>query len=231
MIGDALRVELERYAATLEQQNPLYLAAKRGAFTPEVASRYLVNVRHLIRHTSPHLRRARARALARGARALADHYDHKLAEERGHDLWADHDLEKLRTCFGTSGRAGIVPALTALLEFLERTIDRDPALYLAYVLFAEYVIAARGGEWLAVVRDVCGIPIGAMSVIARHAELDREHTHEGFETIDALVTEPAMLAPMREVLLASRDLFEGFCREIVSDACSTEAPWMVAETG
>ena len=231
MIGDALRVELERYAATLEQENPLYIAARRGTFTPEVAARYLVNVRHLVRHTSPHLKRARARALARRVPALADHFDHKLAEERGHDLWAEHDLQKLRARFGTPDDAGIVPTLTALLEFLERTIDRDPALYLAYVLFAEYVIAARGAEWLAVVQDVCGIPIGSMSVIAKHAELDREHTHEGFETIDALITEPAMLAPMRDVLLTSRDLFEGFCSEIVSHADSMDLPWMEAATG
>ncbi len=230
MIGDALRVELERYAATLEQQNPLYLAARRGAFTPGVASRYLVNVRHLIRHTSPHLQRARARALAKGDRALADHFSHKLSEEYGHDLWAECDLQELGSRFGTSDSAGVVPALDELLRFLEQTIDRDPALYLAYILFTEYVIAARGSEWLAVVQDVCGVPTESMSVIANHAELDREHTHEGFETIDALVTNPTMLAPMRAVLLASRDLFHRFCEEIVSSAPGAEEPWAMSAT-
>lgn len=223
MIGDALRVELEMYAATLEQENPLYVAAKRGAFTPEVASRYLVNVRHLIRHTSPHLERARARAFALGDRALAEHFGHKLAEEHDHDRWADEDLQRLGARFGTSGCADVVPALADLLRFLEATIDRDPFLYLAYMLFAEYVVAARGGEWLQVVQEVCGIPVGAMSVIAKHAELDRAHTDEGFETIDALVREPSMLGPMRATLLASREFFHRFCEELVSDTRTRDA--------
>lgn len=225
MIGDALRVELERYVATLERENPLYVAARVGSFTPLVACRYLVNVRHLVRHTPLHLERARARALARGDRALAEHFEHKLTEEHGHDQWADSDLERLGSEFGVQHTTAIVPTLEKLLGYLEQLIDGDPTLYLAYMLFAEYVVAARGSEWLGVVQKVCGIPVESMSVVARHAELDREHSHEGFEAIDALVAKPSMLGPMRDVLLTSRGFFERYCREIVSGTRSADARW------
>lgn len=230
MIGDALRVELERYVATLELQNALCLAAGRGAFTPEVASRYLVNVRHLIQHTPLHLERATARALARGDRELADHLSHKLAEERGHEAWAERDLERLAREFGIQHPPGIVPALAELLGYLEEIIERDPALYLAYMLFIEYVTAAGAGKWLSVVQARCGIPEDSMTVIAKHVELDGAHSSEGFEAIDALVTRPAMLGPMRAVLLASRQFFDRFCREIVSGTRTGAALWTEAAT-
>lgn len=229
MIGDALRVELERYMAAFKRENPLYTAALSGAFTPEVASRYLVNVRHLLQHTVPYLQRATTRALARRDLRLAEHFQHKLAEERGHDLWADNDLERLSAQFGVTHPPEIVPALVGLLAYLEETIDRDPALYLAYILFVEYV-TSDAGEWLELLEERCGIPRDAMSAIGKHVELDGPHTAEGFEAIDALVTAPGMLGPMRRALLRSRDYFQQFCTEVVFGP-SAGCEWAVSATG
>jgi len=224
VIADVLRADVERYAAGMPRHNPLYVGAAEGRLTPEMVAYYLFNVRHLVRHTPAHLERARARALAVGDHALAAHFAAKHAEEQGHDRWADRDLERLSDGFGAAPRDEHSRGLLGLLRHVERTIDRDPALYLAYILFAEYLIVLMGPEWLALIEERCGIPRSTFTVIANHVELDREHTEEGLEAIDALVPDPAKLGPMRAVLRETFDHFDRFSADVLALGERPEAP-------
>lgn len=217
MIADVLRTDVERYAAGMPRSNALYMGAAEGRLTPEMIGYYLFNVRHLVRHTPAHLERARARALALGDHALAAHYAIKHAEEQGHDRWADRDLERLSDGFGAAPRGEHSPGLLGLITLIETTIDRDPVLYLAYILFAEYLIVLLGPEWLELIEQRCGIPRSMFSVIDNHVELDRDHTDEGLEAIDALVTDPAKLGPMRAVLRDTFACFDRFSADVVGD--------------
>lgn len=231
MIADALKSDIERYAASMPRRNALYVGAAEGRLTPEKAAYYLFNVRHLVRHTPVHLRRARERALELGERPLAEHWAGKLVEERGHDRWADDDLGRLKGGFGVGPIDRCSPALLGLIRRNEAIIERDPALYLAYVLFAEYLIVLLGPTWLALIEERCGIPAAAFSVVGKHAELDREHTAEGLEAIDALVGDPATLGPMREVLRETFGLFDRFAADVLAFGedreeapCSSSSP-------
>jgi hypothetical protein len=224
VIADALRTDIERFARRIEDENALFVGAAEGRITPSILASHLVNVRHLIRHTPVHLERARDRAVEAGEGALAEHFAEKLAEEQGHDRWADADLTRLRSRFGgEEPTGGPTPSLLGLLHHIEETIDRDPALYLAYILFAEYHVVLMGPRWLRLLEERCGIPASMLSVIGNHAELDQEHTAEGFEAIDALVPDPRMLAPMRETLRRSMELFQKFCAEAVEAGARGEA--------
>ena len=231
MIADALHAEVERYAARMTTDNAVFVAAARGVFTPELAAQYIFNVRHLIRHSPDHLTRARNRASQLGDQHLAHHYACKLAEEQGHDRWADEDLDRMRARFLIADGLKVVPALLGLLRFIETTIDRDPKLYLAYILFAEQLVALRGSEWLALIESRCGIPSDMMSVIGKHAELDQGHAAEGLEAIDQLVTDPALLGPMRRTIVTSITLFDRFCSEIVGNRLEEPARWPVSSIG
>ncbi len=216
MIADALKTDIDTYAARMPEQNALYSGAASGRLTPEMVSYYLFNIRHLLHHTPLHLERARARALALGERGLAEHYATKAVEEHGHERWAENDLRRVRDELEAAPSGGYAPALLDMLRFIEETIDRDPIDYLAYILFAEYLIALMGPEWLALIEERCGIPISMFSVIANHAELDREHSSEGLDTIDRLVRDPAKLAPMRHVLRRTFAYFDRFSAEVTS---------------
>lgn len=224
MIADVLRADVERYAADMPRHNALYMGAADGRLTPEMVGYYLFNVRHLVRHTPAHLERARTRSLALGDHALAAHYAAKHAEEQGHDRWADRDLERLSDGFGAAVRGEHSPGLLGLLGHIEQTIDRDPTLYLAYILFAEYLIVLLGPEWLALIEERCGIPRSMFSVIDNHVELDRDHTEEGLEAIDALVTDPAKLGPMREVLRETFMHFDRFSADVLASGEQREVP-------
>lgn len=216
MIAAALKLDIERYAAGMHRTNALYVGAATGRLTPEIVGFYLFNVRHLVQHTPLHLERARRRALALGRTDLAEHFSQKLVEEHGHDRWADGDLSLFRERFGSDADGSLAPALLTQLRWIEALIDRDPALYLAYILFAEYLIVLMGPSWLSMVEARCGIPRQMLSVIGNHAELDKDHTDEGLDAIDALVREPRQIGPMRETVARAIALFERWSGEVLA---------------
>jgi hypothetical protein len=188
-----------------------------GPCHAEILARYLSSVRYSIRR----LRRcSSARSEAprpRPARA-AEHFAHKLGEEVGHDLWAERDIGARVAPRGASRRPEA--AILALYDYLEPAVDREPLLYLGYMLWAEYFTVLAGSEFARAVVERCDLPAEAISCVARHAELDREHTSEGLEAIDRLVEDPRMLAPMRASMRRAMAFFDQFCDELLQPAWS-----------
>lgn len=220
MIGDALRLEVERYAARARRTNALYVRAQEGTLGPKHLTAYLTGIHWLVLHTPLHLNVAVARANELGDAALARHYVHKLEEEQGHHAWAENDLERMALAAPRS--IGVHPSMKELVAYIEGLIQDDPTLYLAYILFAEYLTVILGGEWLSILEARCGIPRASMSVIDNHATLDREHVGEGLAVIDSLVADPKKLPRMREALLGSARRFDAFCRGALEDSDAPE---------
>lgn len=224
MIANALRVEIERYAARMKRANPLFLKAEDGTFTPACMVHYLTNIRHMVWLGQLYIVRARDRARTLGDQSLFEHYEHKRAEELGHEDWADRDIKRISTAARASASPDILPSIHELVAFLGAIIDEDPALYLSYVLFAEYLIVLLGPEWLRMLDERCGIPRSSMTVIGNHIELDREHVEEALDQIDALVGDPRKLPRMRAVLLDVLAYFDRFCAEVTEERHQTWTP-------
>lgn len=214
MIADALRDDIESYSRGAKNRNPIYLRALDGSLERENVGHYLVNVLHLLRHTPIYLERARKKALERGHMKLAEYFTHKLGEEAGHDQWAASDIDHFTNDLGVECTDSIAPAMAELLSYLKDTIDQDPTLYLAYILFAEYFTVLEAPEWLALLEERCGVPQEFMSAVANHVELDKDHVHEGLDAIDALVADPSYLGSMRETLRRSIGYFDRFMAEV-----------------
>jgi pyrroloquinoline quinone (PQQ) biosynthesis protein C len=222
MIGEALNEEINRQVSAARGHNPLLTKAEDGSLGPRMIARYLANVHQLVKHTPIHLLRARDRAKDRGDLALARHFEHKLEEEAGHDQWAEKDREGLARRSGATATDAVVPAMSEMLAFIESLIDRDPTLYLAYILFAEQLVVLMGPEWLSLLETRCGIPRSVMTVVGNHAELDKDHVAEALDVIDALVGDPAKLPAMREALLGSIEHFQRFCVDVTSETTHVE---------
>lgn len=217
MIAFALRAHIESYASTsMRTRNALFTRALKGTLTQSHLTRYLSNVRYLVAHTPIHLARAKRAAERAGDLRLAAHYAAKIGEEEGHDAWAERDLARLGARPSAFPRSSLA-TMTALVTFIESVIDEDPALYLAYILFAEYLIVLLGPEWLALLESRCGIPRSAMTVIGNHAELDRDHVEEAIDVIDDLVGDPSKLTRMRAVLDDTIAHFERFSTEVTEN--------------
>lgn len=223
MIADALRLDIEAHAARVRTGNVLLARAAAGELSSAAVERYLVVLRYMIANTPPNLVRARDRAQEAGLDALAAYYAEKLEEEDGHERWADHDLEVLRSSRDLTAHSAPVPAAIELNAFLQRVIDRDPVLYLAYVLWAEYFTTLAGGELVQYLVERCDVPAEAMTCLAKHVELDKDHTEENLDVIDGLVDDASMLAPLRSVLQTSMALFDRASDQILeAELAATE---------
>jgi len=223
MIALSLRDQIDVYASTLKTGNALFRRASEGTLGVEEVAFYLTNIRELVKTTPRQLTVARRHAKRLGNDALAAHFHHKLGEEVGHDRWADEDLETLRPRVRAVS-PDVCASMRELIAWIDATIEEDPVLHLAYMLFSEYLIVLLGPAWLELLEARCGIPRSSMTVIDKHAELDRDHVDEAMDEIDRLVDDPAKLRRMREVVADATAHFERFCTEVCDSERRRHAP-------
>ncbi len=226
MIGNALRIDIEQWAGKSEH-NVLFSTTRAGKLTKEMMARYLNALHFMLTLTPVHLVKARDKAYALGDEQLAAHFQHKLGDEVGHDAWADDDLRSLNA--QRAAKTEVMASARSLALSLESAIDAQPARYLAYIAFVEYMTVLVGPRWLTDLEERCGIPRSSMTAVANHVELDREHAEEGFSVIDDLVVDPKLLPSMREALAEAIALYESICAEAVYGAQREAVDFVVEE--
>lgn len=217
MIGHALRFEIERYADRFCKEKSAFLLAAEGRLDHAAVARYLVSLEYSVRSTPRMLALAKQRALLQGDLELAKHYTRKDEEEAGHHVWAANDIHVLKQTKGADHLGGPATAILELIAYLESAIQKDPYHYLAYMLFAEYFTVLVGGAFLQNLVERCGVPANALTCVAKHVELDAEHTEDGIEAIDRLVVDPRQLEPMRQVVRTTMQFFDRFSDEILQE--------------
>jgi hypothetical protein len=211
MIGIALRTDIESWAAR-RNERALFHMARDGKLTAAMVKRYIANVTWSIRRTAGHMKDARDRALELGHDPVAKFYAEKIHEEAGHEAWGDADLESLTRL--VAAPPAIIASFVELDAYVSEIIEKDPALYLAYLALAEYVTVLLGPELLQNIHEHCGVPRTSMTVVDNHIDLDRDHAEENFGVLDDLVVDPRMLAPLREALAKMLEFFDRFCEEV-----------------
>jgi pyrroloquinoline quinone (PQQ) biosynthesis protein C len=205
---------IEAYARRLADSHPLMNLAEQGHLSPVAVGDYLANARFLVHNTPRHLALAAYRSDQLGLTALASFYRRKHAEELGHEAWAASDMAHLEHRFGVECSSHASPHLRDLIHYLDRVIAARPEQYLAYTLFAEYFTVLVGPTWVSALREHCGIPAAALSVVANHAELDKKHVEEQLEAIDRLLGSDSDAVAYLDVLHRAMRYFEGFCDEL-----------------
>lgn len=215
MISYALRSDIEKWAARRDE-NPVFRLAREKGLSKAMVTRYIANVTYMVRLTAGHLRKARDGARARGDHRLAAHYEHKLAEELGHHEWGVADLDTLTKLVASPACTSTTPAIERLAKYLDKAIEEDPALYLAYLAFTEYITALLGPEMLELIETRTGVPRSSLTIIDNHIELDRDHAEEGWGCIDDLVPDPKALPRMRQALAEMLAHFDEFSVELVT---------------
>jgi hypothetical protein len=171
---------------------------------------------YLIREALEILSLAQSKANEVGHADLAAFYLRKMREEKGHDKWAQNDITALNRLFGTEAVKERSPAILGMLSYLRGATEADPMQYLAYLLFTEYVTVLMGPEWLSMLEERCGVPQSAMSVVANHVELDKDHVEACLHEIDELVTDEKFHGGLKRTLHESMKYFDAFCGEISS---------------
>jgi pyrroloquinoline quinone (PQQ) biosynthesis protein C len=222
MISTALRTDIEAWASRKDDK-PLLKMAEEGRLTKAMVHAYITSVTWMIHRTPGYLARARDRARELGDQPLAEYFEKKRQEETGHGEWGDADVASFSR-MAVASADGPVPAMTEIARFVEEITGSDPALYLTYIAFTEYVTVIVGPSLLSNIEERCDVPRSSMTVVDNHIELDRDHAEEAFGIIDDLVGDPRRLRPLRDALATVFALFERFVLEVtlVDDAVPSE---------
>lgn len=206
----SMKKNVEGYWDYLKSEDPYNCAILDGKATPEMVTRFLVDVHYLVEHTPIHLARAAKVAKKRGAHELQAYFKHKSGEEAGHDKWAEDDLATVRRAMNAPKTANVSSEMQHLVKHIEATIDADPFLYLSYIFFAEYLCVIYGPVMTQALEQKCGFPSHSMTVVENHAVLDQDHVHEWETVIPSLVDEAEYEARFLESLQKTIALHKKF---------------------
>lgn len=212
-LSHVVKTSIDSWASRLRTESPLTAAAERGELSPRALALYLESLRYVFTHSQRNIRAAARRAEAMQQGELAACFHSKASEEQGHEQWAQDDLQQLPD----AAVRGIEPAAAcrALVALQEVLIDQHPICFLAYTVWAEYLTASLGDEWLRLLAN-CGYERGAVSAVAKHLDADVGHASEGFDALDRLwLGVPGAAEILAGVEHAERG-FEAFCAEIAA---------------
>lgn len=221
-LSRSVKSSIDTWIAKLRKESPLVHAAERGEIGPRALAFYLESLRFMFVSSHASIRAAVLRADELQLTELAAYFRDKDAEEHGHDQWAASDLTQLPS----QAVKGVQPAAACreLVALQRELIERHPLCFLAYSVWAEYLTASLGDEWLRLLSN-CGYERSAVTAVSKHLEADVEHAFEGFEALDRFWQgQPDAAEIVAGVQRAARG-FEAFCAEI----CEVERPVAVAD--
>lgn len=196
--------------------HPAVAQAREGRVSADGVADYLASLGFLFSQTVPHMKKARVQALRLGHERLVPFFERKIAEETGHERWAESDLRELVRHAGRQVDGRPLPAILELCEYLNELIETDPRLYIVYALATEYFTVLAGPTWVQLLSENCGVPLDALTAASKHIEADREHAAEGLSGLDEMMPDPALAADARGTIDRMMRLFDQFFREVVS---------------
>lgn len=220
-IADVLLEEIEGFSNQLQQAHPLMGAARSGRIGPATIALYVLGLKYLFEHAIIHLKRARGLAVERHQPELAAYFELKVHEETGHAHWAENDFNELERKFGAR-MASLPESLKNLVAYTGDLLEQDPARYLAYVLFAEYLTVHAGDTWVNALVDKCNIPWDALTAVTKHVELDRHHVDEARIAINHLLIDSEH-EPILESLHGVMHRFRQYLDELSAAAAAEMA--------
>lgn len=178
-IYSILTNRIDRFFAEMKANNSFYQRIFSGEISHEEIARFVKNVTFLTAHTPHHLQLAVKMASEKSDKKLTRYYKAKLHEEVGHDQWGESDLKQLNERFSLKdGNTDVLSEMKDYVAANERMIADDPLHYFVYILFAEYYTVIAGPECLEAIKRSKNVPREMMSIIDKHAELDKDHVHE-----------------------------------------------------
>jgi hypothetical protein len=215
LIYQDLTEHIQHFFKTLKRNNSFYQRIFNGSLTAAELACFLQNVSFLTAHTPEHLTLAVATARAQGHEQLALYFEEKRREEVGHDQWGIDDVAALKKRFPiTQDQIGILPEMQVLVASNQAMILSDPFQYFIYVLFAEYFTVLAGPACAQAIEKNNRIPPGMMTIISKHAELDKLHIAEWAKDAEKVGLNPDHCAAYRKVLDGIMNRYSVYCEAL-----------------
>lgn len=215
-LSEKMLAEIRSFHDMFKASNELYACAKAGTMSPTMLSALLAGIEYLTKSTIPCLEQAAAVARARGAEALARFYINKIPEEIGHDQWARNDRETIAKNFAVHPDIIVPEGIYEMVGCQYAAMARNPKLYLVHMLFAEYFTVIAVGDWVTLLKEKSHLGPELMSVLTKHAELDRDHVEDDLHQINKFVSSHYEYCQCMEHLYRTMGNYEQFCSDIAA---------------
>lgn len=186
--GEFLKFRVESCAEQELLHNPIFRETRLGHLTESHLGFYHFNLKYIMAKTPGHLKLAAQMAAELGELDCAESFQKRIPEEMGHDLWAAQDLASLNLNPAVKARLHVLPAIKKLNEFILTAIKADPLNYAVYALWAEYFTVLVVPPFVADLEKYCGISPQVMTVLTRHAEIDKDHVADDVAIINQLLS-------------------------------------------
>lgn len=207
---------IEENSFRLMKENIFLINAEKGALNKAQIICYLYNLSYIFRQNVILLDRAGQRADKMGYSTLARFMFDKSKEERGHDLWANNDLEQLAISVDDRRYCKLLPSAEKIITFDREIIDRNPHLFLGYLTFAEYFTVLVAPSFLMNLEVKCGISRSKVTAIANHQETDQHHVQDDFKFISEIITKQEWESTFVNVLKETIQLVNYFLSDCVT---------------
>ena len=205
-MGERLMREIETFWNESKSNHSFFKGIIGERMDPSILSTFVSNTEYIVGLTPVHLDIARKEANESGDQALADYFALKIAEESGHDKWAQEDIKKLELKGASQANLQHLESMKEIARYNEALIKKDPYQYLVYILFTEYFTVIAADECFSGLGTHSNISKDDLTVISKHAELDKEHVGEFRETFSSL---PQNRMPSEESLRKTlHDIFK-----------------------
>ncbi len=196
---------------------PLMQSLRAGTVSPDLYKAWLRQQFHFTVHTTRFLSVAATR-LPYGREALRVRFLKHALEEFGHEEMCRRDLVALGEAPDEVERAVPLPATTALVAFHYFLAERGNPVSLLGTVYTFEGLAEREGGRVAEALQRSGIPDGATTFLAAHAEIDVKHMEEARRMLREHVSDAR---DERDIIYASvggYDLYRILFDEIAASA-------------
>ena len=214
MFSQYLKEEVDKYYEKIKNENALFVNAKNGKLKAKNIEKLLYNICYTISHTSPHLQRAAEKSKEVGKLDYSNYLSKKYDEEKGHDEWANADLESIRRNYGSSKKCTRSENSLHLIKYIEEVIEKNPIGYFGYFFFAEYFNVISTDEIVGNMVNKCGLSKDSFSVLTKHVEHDEHHVEEGLEEIDRFVTTDKDKELVKNTMFDTMKILDNFWEEV-----------------
>ncbi|MBL7714502.1 MAG: hypothetical protein JNL01_03475 [Bdellovibrionales bacterium] len=172
----AVSIDLTQAVNRISQRvidNSAFIQAIRsGLLSKESLKSYLSDIKWILGESIPHIKSAREAANRRGDLRLANFMEEKIAEEIGHDLWAENDLKRLNS----TGKEPS-PAAVRLMKFARNAALERPEFFVGYMIWSE-AFTVVAGEQMSPYLPGNSLKTDDISAVYNHVETDKRHVQE-----------------------------------------------------
>jgi hypothetical protein len=208
-----LSLQMDLFVEDLLSSSMLFSGPSKGIITKDIIKNYLHNVKYLIHHTPKHLSMAVKQADQFERSLFKSFFLEKIAEEDGHENWADVDLNQKHGTDCDPNKVDI--NIKNLMTYVENSILNDERCYIGYIFLSEYVTVNLGGPWLSDLERYCGIKPDQLSVVKNHVELDKHHINDDLEILNKMFNDPNLQNETLKFVENCMDYFKKFSNSIV----------------